>query len=134
MSLGDVGAFASGFGGGLGIGMKIKDMKTQKAATASPENTPGAPQQGTETGFGLGQNVVSGDINAPTYASSTDDKSKSDDSSGPWSMLQGLLGGTVGGSMIGGDDNKIPGIAGSLLSGGTKSMGIGGALLGKLFK
>lgn len=140
MSLDGVGAFASGLSGGLGMGMQAKDARQKKTdVMPTMETAPGAPQPGTETGYGLGQSLVSGGVNAPAYA-------EPEEEGGGWSTLAGILGGlgpavAGGGKVDSGMAGALGGLAAGALSGGKISdgklgvgLGLGGALLGKLFK
>lgn len=116
MSVG-FGAFAQGLAGGLSIGKSFKDGQKKEDTPKAADSSSSAAQG--ETGFGIGQNVVSGDISSPQYANSGDSNS-----GGMWGFLGGLLGGQGGDAAV----PNAPGIAGSVLGG----KGIGDTLAGKI--
>lgn len=84
MSVG-LGAFAQGLAGGMSLGKSFKDGKKKDAPAAA------APGDQKSVGFGIGQNLVGGDVGSAEIAGSA----PADSSSGSWSALANILGGII---------------------------------------
>lgn len=126
-------------GSALGAGMQgYIQGKALAGLRSTPTDTPSTPAA-DGTGFGLGGELVKGDIGKASYAGGDKAKGKGE-SGGPWGFLSSLIGGGVAGGLIGGEDGGSD-IGKSTLLGGLAGGGIGKlagsgilGLVGKLVK